>query len=82
MLSQQKIQGFADELYGALRNQQMIDPLTDREPDMTIEDAYQVSSQLLQKRIDVDGERVIGKKIGVTSAAVMNMLGVDQPDLG
>lgn len=82
MLSQDKIQGFADELYDALRNQQMIDPLSDREPEMTIEDAYQVSSQLLQKRIDIDGEKVIGKKIGVTSKAVMNMLGVDQPDFG
>ncbi len=82
MLNQDKIQGFADELYDALRNQRMIDPLSDREPEMTIEDAYQVSSQLLQKRIEIDGEKVIGKKIGVTSAAVMNMLGVDQPDFG
>ncbi len=82
MLSQDKTQGFADELYDALRNQQMIEPLSDREPEMTIEDAYQVSSQLLQKRIEIDGEKVIGKKIGVTSTAVMNMLGVDQPDFG
>ncbi len=82
MLSQDKIQGFADELYDALRNQRMIDPLSEREPEMSIEDAYQVSSQLLQKRIEIDGEKVIGKKIGVTSTAVMNMLGVDQPDFG
>ena len=82
MLSQDKIQQYADELYGALRNQQMIDPLSEREPEMTIEDAYQVSSALLQKRIEIDGEKVIGKKIGVTSTAVMNMLGVDQPDFG
>lgn len=81
-MNQEQIQSFADELYSALRNQQMIDPLTDRAPDMTIEDAYQVSSALLQKRIDIDGEKVIGKKIGVTSAAVQNMLGVHQPDFG
>jgi 2-oxopent-4-enoate/cis-2-oxohex-4-enoate hydratase len=81
-MNQEQIQSFADELYSALRNQQMIDPLSDRAPEMTIEDAYRVSSALLQKRIDIDGEKVIGKKIGVTSAAVQNMLGVHQPDFG
>ncbi|MES9878722.1 MAG: fumarylacetoacetate hydrolase family protein [Candidatus Sedimenticola sp. 1PA] len=82
MLKENQIQGFADELYGALRQQEMLDPLTDREPEMTIEDAYAVSSALLQKRIDLDGEKVIGKKIGVTSKAVQNMLKVGQPDFG
>ena len=28
------------------------------------------------------GEKIIGKKIGVTAKAVMNMLGVNQPDFG
>ncbi|MET0049073.1 MAG: 2-oxopent-4-enoate hydratase [Sedimenticola sp.] len=82
MLNENQIGNFADELYHALRGQQMIDPLTEREPDMTIEDAYAVSSTLLQKRIDLDGEKVIGKKIGVTSKAVQNMLKVGQPDFG
>ncbi|MET0084842.1 MAG: 2-oxopent-4-enoate hydratase [Sedimenticola sp.] len=82
MLNENQIGNFADELYHALRGQQMIDPLTERQPDMTIEDAYAVSSTLLQKRIDLDGEKVIGKKIGVTSKAVQNMLKVDQPDFG
>lgn len=82
MLNEKKIQGFADELYSALRHQKMIDPLSEREPEMTVEDAYAVSSALLQKRIELDGEKVIGKKIGVTSQAVMNMLGVNQPDFG
>jgi len=82
VLDEQKTQAFADELYDALRNQQMIEPLTDREPNMTIEDAYAVSAALLDKRIKLDGEKIIGKKIGVTSKAVQNMLGVYQPDFG
>jgi 2-oxopent-4-enoate/cis-2-oxohex-4-enoate hydratase len=48
---------------------------------MTIEDAYHVQQRMLARRLE-KGERVIGKKIGVTSKAVMNMLGVHQPDFG
>ncbi|MCY1178817.1 2-hydroxyhexa-2,4-dienoate hydratase [compost metagenome] len=36
---------------------------------------------MIQPRLD-NGQRVIGKKIGVTSKVVMDMLGVDQPDFG
>lgn len=77
-----KIQHWADELYKALRSQSVIDPITDQEPDISIADAYGISSKLLEKRIELDGEKVIGKKIGVTAKAVMNMLGVNQPDFG
>ncbi len=82
MLEQSQIQSYADELFDALSNQKMIEPLTDRSPEMTIEDAYAVSNLLLEKRITINKEKVIGKKIGVTSAVVQNMLGVDQPDFG
>jgi len=82
MLDENKITAYADELYDALRQQKMIAPLTEREAELTIEDAYAVSSALLQKRIELDGEKVIGKKIGVTSAVVQKMLNVGQPDFG
>jgi len=71
--------GFA--LYQALRNGQSIPPLTDTYSEMTIDDAYSVSLNLLERRLS-EGERVIGKKIGVTSKPVMDMLGVNQPDFG
>ena len=80
-MKHKKIQTYGDELYAALRQCQMVDPLTEREPEITIEDAYAISSHILSRRI-ADGERVIGKKIGVTSDAVQNMLGVGQPDFG
>ncbi len=41
-MDKNKIQNYGDELYEALTNCQMVEPLTDREPDMTIEDAYGV----------------------------------------
>lgn len=81
MLSENKIHAFGDELYEALRNRSMVSPLTEREPEITIEDAYHVSLRMVERRVD-DGEQIIGKKIGVTSKAVMNMLNVHQPDFG
>ena len=70
-----------DELYQALTTQTMIEPLTNRYPEITIENAYNIQQRMIARRLEA-GERVIGKKIGVTSAAVMNMLGVYQPDFG
>lgn len=77
----QLIEQLGNELYEALVHTQTLQPLTTRYPDMSIEDAYQIQQQLMKKRL-LAGERVIGKKIGVTSKAVMNMLGVYQPDFG
>jgi len=69
------------ELHQALRECTMLEPLTAREPDITIADAYAIQQEMLALHLK-DGERVIGKKIGVTSKAVMDMLGVFQPDFG
>jgi 2-oxopent-4-enoate/cis-2-oxohex-4-enoate hydratase len=70
-----------DELYGALRARRAVPSLTSRLPDLTIDDAYAISLRMLERRVS-DGETVIGKKIGVTSKAVQDMLGVYQPDFG
>lgn len=70
-----------DELYRALRSATPIDPLTARHPELGVEQAYRIQERLMLRR-QQDGERIVGKKIGVTSKAVMNMLGVHQPDFG
>ena len=77
----QLIEQLGTELYQALVDAKTVKPLTDRHPDISIEDAYQIQKQLMKLRLAA-GERVSGKKIGVTSKAVMNMLGVYQPDFG
>ncbi|WP_068636771.1 2-oxopent-4-enoate hydratase [Thauera butanivorans] len=71
----------SDRLYCALSTGEAVDPLSAAHPGLTIEDAYAIQQRLMARRLR-DGERIIGKKIGVTSQAVMNMLGVDQPDFG
>ncbi|MGD0525154.1 MAG: fumarylacetoacetate hydrolase family protein [Polyangiaceae bacterium] len=59
----------------------MVPPLVGRVPGITIDDAYGISRRMLARR-RADGERVVGKKIGVTSEVVQKMLDVHQPDFG
>jgi len=80
-MNEGQIQLLGDELFDALRSRSMVAPLTERHPEITIDDAYHISLRMVQRRLD-DGEQLIGKKIGVTSKAVQNMLNVHQPDFG
>ncbi|MBS0368875.1 MAG: 2-oxopent-4-enoate hydratase [Proteobacteria bacterium] len=68
-------------LYEALRSAAVIDPISSQYPELSIEDAYAIQEAFIARRLAA-GERTVGKKIGVTSKAVMNMLGVHQPDFG
>ena len=77
----QLIEQLGDELYAALRDRKVVEPLTNRHEGIGIEDAYQIQQRMIARRLEA-GERIVGKKIGVTSRAVMNMLGVYQPDFG
>jgi 2-oxopent-4-enoate/cis-2-oxohex-4-enoate hydratase len=82
MMEQDQIDKLGDELYQALRTQSTVAPLTDRISDITIEDAYHISLRMVNQRVELDGERIVGKKIGVTSKPVQEMLSVFQPDFG
>jgi 2-oxopent-4-enoate/cis-2-oxohex-4-enoate hydratase len=71
----------ARDLYEALRGRRTLTPLIQQDAGLTIDDAYAISLATLELR-KADGEKVVGKKIGVTSKAVQDMLGVHQPDFG
>lgn len=76
-----EISDLADELYAALGARKMVEPLTTRFPDLTLEDAYRVSRQLQMRRIEA-GESLVGYKIGLTNKAVQDFFQIDQPDFG
>src|ERR1700689_1188744 len=81
MVTADQLEAYSTELYEALRARKTIMPLSTRSPELTIDDAYKISLGFLEKRL-ADGERVVGKKIGVTSKPVQDMLNVRQPDFG
>lgn len=76
-----RIAALGDELFAALRSRSVLAPLTEREAGIDIDDAYRISLRFLERRT-AEGEKVVGKKIGVTSKPVQDMLGVHQPDFG
>lgn len=80
-LPSHQLDALAKRLDDAMRQCRPQEPLTRTHPDIDIDDAYQISLRWLRLR-EAAGERVIGKKIGVTSKAVQDMLNVHQPDFG
>jgi 2-oxopent-4-enoate/cis-2-oxohex-4-enoate hydratase len=72
---------YGDELHEALIAREPIGPLSAREPDMTVADAYRIQQRMMARRTGAS-ERRVGRKIGLTSHAVQRALGVDQPDFG
>jgi 2-keto-4-pentenoate hydratase len=55
--------------------------------DLTVDDAYAIQEINIQRRLDGDGfhgraAHVVGHKVGLTSHAIQDWLGVDEPDFG
>ena len=80
-LDETTINDLGRRLYDAWDNATQITPITESAPDITIEEAYQVQLSMINRRL-LQGESIVGKKIGITAKAVMNMLGVNKPDFG
>lgn len=47
-----------------------------------LDEAYRVAEVNTRARLDEPGRRIVGLKVGLTSKAVQQQLGVDQPDFG
>jgi 2-keto-4-pentenoate hydratase len=75
------VQQLSNELLEAERTRVPVAPLTERYPDLTEADAYAVQLATIERKLAA-GARVVGKKIGLTSLAMQQMFGVDQPDYG
>jgi 2-keto-4-pentenoate hydratase len=76
-----KTQDFAAQLAQAEATKVGIDPLIVSDPEITVDDAYYIQLENIKKKLEA-GQKIVGKKIGLTSVAVQKMLGVDEPDYG
>ncbi|MGN2641958.1 2-keto-4-pentenoate hydratase [Nocardia takedensis] len=81
MLSDAVRTELADELARAELDRVAVDKLVDRHPDIDVVDAYEIQLLNIRRRI-ADGATVIGHKVGLSSKAMQQMMGVDEPDYG
>ncbi len=71
----------ADELARAEDERVAVLPLVDRFPDIDVVDAYEIQLLNIQRRLR-SGAKVVGHKVGLSSKAMQEMMGVDEPDYG
>ncbi|WP_024794005.1 2-keto-4-pentenoate hydratase [Tomitella biformata] len=71
----------ADRLYAAIEAGVPCEPVRDLIGETDLVAAYKVQNQV-NARKQAAGAKVVGRKIGLTSKAVQEQLGVGQPDLG
>lgn len=81
MLSTEQHISIADELAEAERTHTMVPLLTQRFPDMTVEDSYAVQREWVRRGIE-HGRRLVGRKIGLTSKVMQEATGITEPDYG
>ena len=81
MLDDATIAGIADELVEAGKSRVPVPRLTQRYPDMTVEDSYRVQ-RLWRERGEAAGRVLGGHKIGLTSKAMQYATGITEPDYG
>ena len=75
------LDGLASELLEATASLVPVAPLRDRFEGMTLTDSYQVQTSQLEHHVAM-GRVLAGRKVGLTSLAMQEQLGVDSPDFG
>lgn len=71
----------ADDLYESELVGEPIEQISQRYPEFEIDDAYAIQQINTQRKIQ-NGRKISGKKIGLTSDAMMKAVGVKEPDYG
>lgn len=77
----ERLEKIANELYEAEKNNVPVEPISERYEGLDVDDAYSIQLINLNKKLEA-GAKVTGKKIGLTSLAMQESIGVDTPDFG
>ena len=80
-LTNKQVVEFSQVLYNARKSSQEIEPLTKSFENFSLEDAYVIQAHGVQKRL-ADQEKIIGYKMGLTSKAKMEQMGLHTPIFG
>jgi 2-oxo-3-hexenedioate decarboxylase len=72
---------WADILLRAEADHVAIPPITEAEPGLTVDEGYAIQAEVVTRKVAA-GERVIGAKLGLTSVAKQQQMGVDEPVYG
>lgn len=81
-MATEQIRGeLAEELWQAEHSGKPVEPLTRRHPGLAVEDAYAIQSINVARHVAA-GAKVVGRKVGLTSAPMQQLLGVNEPDFG
>lgn len=80
-LNREDIVRLAERIEGAQTRAYAIPKLTDEYPAMTVADGYAVQKALRQRWL-ARGNRLVGWKVGLTSKAKMQQMGVHVPSIG
>lgn len=80
-MSQSEFNAIAQRIIKARADACATGPISADYPHFGMDDAYAIQ-QLINRARQDRGGRVVGYKIGLTSTAVQQQLGVDQPDFG
>ena len=75
------IENIAERLDTAWRTHTPIPPITESDGITSAETAYAIQAHWTNMRL-ARGEKIVGRKIGLTSKAIQQQLGVDEPDYG
>lgn len=81
MISQSEREAVADRLWDAGRRRAPIAPVVEAHPDLDVVDAYEIQLHNIARRREA-GATVVGHKVGLSSKAMQEMMGVDEPDYG
>lgn len=81
VLTPAEVDAAALRLFEAERRGEQTQLLSLAHPGMTLDDAYAVQGALVARKLSA-GRRVIGRKIGLTSRAMQQALGITTPDSG
>ncbi len=80
-MNKSKYEEIAKKLKEAEKSCISVGPISKDNPWLEIKDAYEIQLVNIEKEV-LSGNDITGKKIGLTSLAMQNMLGVNQPDFG